>query len=152
MHLWMEQLCQLDGIGDLCWADRTKLLISTGCITTRSPWFQAYSHVVVMLSIILIVANYCEMWAITSLITAFFEQFIELQNLSDTNPVFFIMTHCNVYQPDLYSIAFSTTFHQSNCARRLLLNSPNKHDNAASLCKLFFYSHLKPPTFLPISN
>ena len=51
-----------------------------------------------------------------------------------------------------YGIAFSTTFHQSNCARRLLLNSPNKHDNAASLCKLFFYSHLKPPTFLPISQ
>ena len=51
-----------------------------------------------------------------------------------------------------YGIAFSTTFHQSNCARRLLLNSPNEHDNAASLCKLFFYSHLKPPTFLPISQ
>ena len=45
---------------------------------------------------------------------------------------------------------FFNNFSPEQCARRLLLNSPNKHDNAASLCKLFFNSHLKPPTFLPI--
>ena len=62
------------------------------------------------------------------------------------NSLQWLLTRSLIY----YSIAYSTIFQQSNCARRLLLNSPNEHDNAASLWKLFFNSHLKPPTFLLI--